>query len=116
MPKEKWAHADEIEKNPKTPLDPSEINAESFTLPVLSLELGETESEEELVPLVDTFLDQNPELKDKVESENLDIVAHDVSKSGSRKKWVLIIGFGFAALGLGIAGYKLIKKHKSKKP
>lgn len=118
MTKEKWAYAEEIESQGKPPIDPKEINAESFNLPVLTVDIEESEEVEEksVSQLADTFLNNNPDLKQKIHSENLDIVAHEVKKLNGKRKWVLIIGFGFAALGLGIAGYKLIRKYKAEKP
>ena len=116
MGKEKWFHASEIEANGKVPLEPKHINAESFSLPVLTIDIGETESEKtgslEVSHLVADFLHGNPELADKIDSEKLDIVLHKTENIGRKTKWALIIGFGFAAFGLGVAGYKLIHKHQ----
>ncbi len=115
MPKERWAHADEIERNPKTPLDPSEINAESYELPVLTVEIGETDTEEELPILVEEFMKKNKSLKTAIDKENLDVVAKENKGKNGKKNWALIIGFGLAALAVGVAGYKLIKKYQKPK-
>lgn len=114
MPKERWAHAEEIESNPKTPLENHEINAESYNLPVLSLEIGDSDN----IPVEEKaarFLSENPEVTHKIVSENLDVVAHEVVKTNGKAKWILIIGFGFAALGLGVAGYKILRKYSKEK-
>lgn len=110
MPKERWAHAEEIESNPKTPLDPSEIHAESYQLPVLTVNLGETETDEQLPNLVEEYMKKNKNLKDAIDSGNLDIVAKKNKTKDGKTNWALIIGYGFAALAIGVAGYKLIKK------
>lgn len=115
MKKERWALADEIERNPKTPLDPSEINAESYELPVLTVDIGETDTEEELPILVEEFMKKNKSLKTAIDKENLDIVAKENKGKNGKKNWALIIGFGFAALAVGVAGYKLIKKYQKPK-
>lgn len=115
MPKERWAYAEEIESNPKTPLDPSEINAESYELPVLTLDIGEAETEEELPILVEEYMKKNKNLKMAIDKENLDVVAKENKGKDGKKNWALIIGFGFAALAVGVAGYKLIKKHQKPK-
>lgn len=115
MPKERWALADEIESNPKTPLDPSEINAESYELPVLTVDIGETDTEEELPILVEEFMKKNKSLQTAIDKENLDIVAKENNGKNGKKNWALIIGFGFAALAVGVAGYKLIKKYQKPK-
>ena len=116
MEKDKWRYADEIEANGKSPLEPKHINAESFSLPVLTVDIGETDEEKtgslEVDHLVTDFLNSNPELSEKIQTEKLDIVAHKTSKKDGKTKWALIIGFGFAAMGLGIAGYKLIHKYR----
>lgn len=115
MPKERWAHAEEIERNPKTPLDPSEIHAESYELPVLTVDIGETETEEELPELVAEYMKKNKDLKNTIDKENLDIVAKENKGKSGKKNWALIIGVGFAALAVGVAGYKLIKKYQKPK-
>ena len=107
MPKERWAYAEEIESNPKTPLDPSEINAESYQIPVLAVDIGEAESNEDLELLIEDFMKKNPKLKTSIENDNLDIVAKK-----NKTRWALVIGYGFAALAIGVAGYKLIKKYQ----
>lgn len=115
MTKERWALADEIESNPKTPLDPSEINAESYELPVLTVDIGETETDEELQKLVNEYMSKNTNLKKAIEIENLDVVAKANKGKDGKKNWALIIGVGFAALAVGVAGYKLIKKYQKPK-
>ncbi len=115
MPKERWAHAEEIESNPKTPLDPSEINAESYELPVLTVDIGETETEEELPKLVDDYMKKNKSLKTAIDKENLDVVAKKNKTKDGKTNWALIIGVGFAALAVGVAGYKLIRKYQKNK-
>jgi len=116
MAKERWAHAAEVESNPKTPLEEHEITAESYKLPVVTLDIPNTENveEEDINSIANDFIVENPELLSEIESDKLDVVAHRVEKSNGKAKWVLIIGFGFAAIGLGIAGYKLIMKHQKK--
>lgn len=115
MPKERWAHAEEIESNPKTPLDSREVNAESYELPILTVDIGEGDDEEELPKLVDEYMKKNKNLKNAIEKESLDVVAKENKGSNGKKKWALIIGFGFAALAVGVAGYKLIKKYQKDK-
>ncbi len=115
MPKERWAYAEEIEKNPKTPHDPSEIHAESYELPILTVDIGETETEEELPNLIAEYMSKNTNLKNVISKENLDVVAKENKGSNGKKKWALIIGVGFAALAVGVAGYKLIKKYQKDK-
>lgn len=115
MKKERWAHADEIERNPKTPLDLSEIHAESYELPVLTVDIGETETEEQLPNLVEDYMKKNKYLKNAIDRENLDVVAKANKGKDGKKKWALIIGFGFAALAVGVAGYKLVKKYQKPK-
>lgn len=114
MTKERWALADEIESNPKTPLDPSEIHAESYHLPVLTFDIGEIQSEEELPKIIDEFMKKNKNLVDAVENKNLDIVAKGNKTKDGKTNWALIIGYGFAALAIGVAGYKLIRKYQKK--
>ena len=115
MKKERWALADEIESNPKTPLDPKEIHAESYELPVLTVDIGETETEDQLPVLVEDYMKKNKYLKNAIDRENLDVVAKENKGKDGKKNWALIIGFGFAALAVGVAGYKLIKKHQKPK-
>lgn len=115
MPKERWALADEIESNPKTLLDPSEIHAENYELPVLTVDIGETETEEELPNLVEDYMKKNKHLKNAIDRENLDVVAKENKGKDAKKKWALIIGVGFAALAVGVAGYKLVKKYQKPK-
>ncbi len=112
MPKERWASAAEIESNPKTPLDPSEVNAESYELPILTVDIGETETEDELPNLVDQYMKKNKSLKSAIDVEKLDVVAKENKSANGKKNWTLIIGFGFAALAVGVAGYKLVKKYQ----
>lgn len=115
MTKERWAHAEEIERNPKTPLDLSEIHAESYELPVLTVDIGETDTEAELPILVEAYMKKNKTLKNAIDKENLDVVAKENKSKSGKKNWALIIGFGIAALAVGVAGYKLIKKHQKPK-
>ncbi len=115
MPKDRWALADEIERNPKTPLDPSEIHAESYELPVLTVDIGETETEEQLPNLVEDYMKKNIYLKNAIDKENLDVIAKENKGKNGKTNWALIIGFGFAALAVGVAGYKLIKKSQNSK-
>ncbi|OGD81542.1 hypothetical protein A2572_04110 [Candidatus Collierbacteria bacterium RIFOXYD1_FULL_40_9] len=115
MPKERWAHAAEIESNPKTPLHPSEINAESYELPVLTVDIGETDTEDQLPNLVEEYMKKNKNLKNAIDKENLDVVAKENKGKNGKKNWALIIGVGFAALAVGVAGYKLIKKYQKPK-
>lgn len=115
MPKERWANAEEIESNLKTPLLPEEINAESYELPVLTVDIGETETDAELLELVEEYMSKNKNLKKAIESENLDVVAKDNKGKSGKKNWALIIGVGFAALAVGVAGYKLIRKYQKEK-
>jgi len=112
--KEHWAHAAEVESNPKTPLDPSEIHAESYTLPVLTLDLGEV-TEEQLPIVVDEIMKKQKNLKEVIEKENLDVVAKKNKTKDGKTNWALIIGYGFAALAIGVAGYKLIRKFQKPK-
>ena len=115
MTKERWAHAEEIESNPKTPLDPKEINAESYELPILTVDLGETDADDKLPDLVEEYMKKNKSLKVAIERENLDIVAKKNKTKDGKTNWALIIGYGFAALAIGVAGYKLIKKFQKPK-
>lgn len=118
MEKDKWAHAEEIEANRKNQSEPDEMHAEEFTLPVLSVDIGETDEDDhpqELESRVSQFLEENPELHHKIETENLDIVAHKIKKPNGKTNWALIIGFGFATIGIGLASYKLIHKYNQSK-
>ena len=58
---------------------------------------------------------KNKYLKNAIDRENLDVVAKENKGTNGKKKWALIIGFGFAALAVGVAGYTLIKKHQANK-
>jgi len=114
MEKDKWYRASEIEANRKNPAEKEEINAENYSLPILSIDLGADDEASESIGvdnLVSNFLTDNPELQTKIISEKLDVIAHKSKSKDGKSKWILIIGFGFAALGIGIAGYKLIRKH-----
>jgi hypothetical protein len=114
MPKEKWAHADEIEAVGKIPEDPNEVNPESYSLPVTTKSLGEFDEskEKDIFQIAEDYLESDQTLKNRIDSENLDVVALKTENKNGKTKWVLLIGFGFAALGLGIAGYKIIRKYK----
>lgn len=115
MEKDKWYRASEIEANRKNAAEKEEINAETYNLPILSIDLGADEEITESIGvdnLVSDFLTDNPELQNKIITEKLDVIAHKSKGKDGKSKWILIIGFGFAAIGLGIAGYKLIHKYK----
>lgn len=115
MEKEKWAHAEEIESARSFVHPPENNNAEVYSLPILSVEIGETPEEygtADLDNLVKNFLQENPEVSGRINEENLDIVAHQSKTQHGKINWILIIGFGFAALGLGVAGYKIIRKYQ----
>lgn len=114
MPKERWAHAEEVEGNPKIPLDLSEIHAENYDLPVLTLDLGEA-TEGELPLVISEYMKKNKSLKTAIDRENLDIVAKENKTKDGKTNWALIVGYGFAALAVGVAGYKLIRKFQKPK-
>lgn len=104
----------DIESSGKKKIHPGDANPEVYSLPVLTLDVGEMPegiTEKELHANILAFLDQNPGLREKINSEKLDVVAHATKNIDGKIKWAIIIGFGFAALGLGVAGYRLIKRH-----
>ena len=58
---------------------------------------------------------KNKNLKKAIDTENLDVVAKENKGINGKKNWALIIGVGFAALAVGVTGYKLIKKYQKDK-